>query len=187
MACNGSKIFFALGLVKLIHLGGNDGVGDLTLVEKIHHHFVVARQSHAGIDQLQHKAQKIHVGIVGKVAVGQHAPFFLVCRVAGCKAVAGQVDKKQLFIYVVEVDRDGLAGRRGNARQRFSAKQGVEQGALAYVGAAGKSDLRNGIGGELLGKSRADLQLCVLCYKSHYFTSVNDVAGVRLVPVATGM
>ena len=111
----------ALGGVELIRFGCHHNEGRVGLPQKLQHHFIVRRGSDAAVHQLDHQLQKVEIGVLREKAVGECRPLCLVLGAALCEAVAGEIDEKELFIHVVEVDRDGFSGAGADARQRFAS------------------------------------------------------------------
>ena len=100
----------ALGLVELVDLCDNYDIVYPRLVHPIKHHCVVLGDACAAVDKLYHALNKIDIFVFGKITVGQSRPFISVLGLASREAVAGQVDQKELFVDLVEVDRNSLAG-----------------------------------------------------------------------------
>ena len=54
--------------------------------------------------------------IFGEVSIGKLRPFLLVLGGSLCITVAGHINKKELFVNVIEIDCDGLSGCRADSR-----------------------------------------------------------------------
>ena len=108
MLQDGGQILLSFGGVQLIHLRGDHEIGDAHLIEKGHHSLVVGGQADAAVHQLRNGAEPVNIGVFGKKSVGQILPFHLILLGALGKAVAGEVNEKQLLVDFIEIDGNGL-------------------------------------------------------------------------------
>ena len=96
----------------------------LVITQPGEHIRVIRCYTGADIDELQHSRER---GILLKIRLRQRRPAFFVRKRALGVAVARQVDKKQLTVDIIIIDRNRLARLAGNPRQLFASKQAVDQ------------------------------------------------------------
>ena len=95
---NGGQIVFAFGGVELVNLGCHNDIGQLTLIHKVDHHFVVNRKADAAVHKLNDDSKTVNALVGSEITVGKGGPCLFFGGGALGKAVAGQVNQKELFV-----------------------------------------------------------------------------------------
>ncbi len=132
----------------LVRLGRHHPVADAVLGEPVGELAVLARRRVAQVNHLHDPDQRAAGGEVGAHHRPPGAPH--LDRHLG-EAVAGEIDEVVAVVDPVEVEALGAPRGVGGAGEAAAIEEGVDQRALADVGATGEGDLGEAVGGILRG------------------------------------